>query len=410
MKNKTKIIFAVVIIAAAFFAWTRFETSRAPKYTYMTQRAAIGSVMTSVSATGKLSPLETVEVGSQVSGQIVAIYVDYNSPVTEGMLLAELDPDVLTSQVASARASVAAAEAGVRTAEANLLNAQRSHERNETLWKRQLIARSERDATETSLAVAKASLAEARARVAQSREQLRQAETNLGYARIESPINGVVVDKEVEVGQTVAASFSTPTLFSIAKDLSKMRIEAAIDEADIGNIKAGQSADVTFDAWQYDRFTAEVSQIRLSPQTISNVVTYTVILTIDNAELRLLPGMTANINVITERRDDVLRVPAAALRFSPPPEILAQYQGDDEKDEGARTSGGLVNMPRRPDRVSKSGGGTRRVWPVANGKLLAPIEIDEIGVTDRTWVEIRGSAADAIKDGAELAVAFTKTE
>lgn len=405
--SRGKAVIAIVIAAAAAAAYTFAGGSKAVRYTYATQQAALGTVMTTVSATGRLSPLETVDVGSQVSGRIVAINVDYNSKVTEGMLLAELDPAVLSSQVSSARASVSAAEAGVRTAEANLLNARRSHERSEELWRRQLIARSERDATETSLAVARASLSEARARVAQAREQLSQAETNLNYARILSPIDGVVVSKAVEVGQTVAASFNTPTLFSIAKDLSKMRIEAAIDEADIGSIKAGQNADVTFDTWPEERFTATVSQIRLSPQTVSNVVTYTVILTIDNGDLRLLPGMTANINVITERRDDVIRVPSAALRFSPPNEVLEQMiEGAAQKSEQS-TGGGLVNMPRRPDRASKSGGVGRRVWPVVDGALAAPIEIDETGASDRTWVEVRGEAAQKITDGMELAVAFT---
>lgn len=411
MRGRVKYIVILIIVAAAGFAAYRMTIGGGgERYIYRTQAVTVGSITTSISATGKLSAVEMVEVGSQVSGLIVDIYVDFNSKVKKGDLLAVLDPDVLASQVASAKASLSVANAGVATAQANLREAQRNYDRNKELWDRRLIARADLDKTETTLAVAKASLAEARARVAQSTESLKQAETNLGYAIITSPIDGIVVDKAVEVGQTVAASFNTPTLFSIAKDLTEMRIEANIDEADIGSIKAGQRATVTFDSWPDERFEATVSQIRLSPTTVSNVVTYTVILGISNKDLRLLPGMTANINVVTEQRENVVRVPAAALRFSPPAEVLAAMTPNGASQDAAKPqqSGGLIAMPRRPDRRQMTESVGQTVWVVEGGKLVRQIAIEESGVSDRTWVEVRGDAARELAEGMELAVSFTK--
>ena len=406
MKGKGKILFLLLLVAAAGYAAYYFLRPAREHYVYRTQPVTVGSITTTISATGKLSAVEMVEVGTQVSGTIEEIYVDYNSPVKKGQLLAVLDPDVLTSQVAAAKASLAVSQAGVANAQASVVEAERNHNRNRELWERKLIARSEMESTETALARARASLAESRARVVQSQESLRQSETNLNYAKITSPIDGVVVDKAVEVGQTVAASFNTPTLFSIAKDLTQMQIEANIDEADIGSIKAGQKAVCTFDAWSNETFEATVSQIRLSPETISNVVTYIVILTIDNSEKRLLPGMTANLNVITEQRENVVRVPAAALRFSPPADVLSAMEPESAPQNGS-TSSGLMTMPRRPT-SSQNGSVGQSVWVVENGELKGKIELDETGVSDRTWVEVRGEALSDLKDGMQLAVAFTR--
>lgn len=406
--KKGKILFLILVLAAAGYAAYYFLRPAKEHYVYRTQAVTTGSITTTISATGKLSAVEMVEVGTQVSGTIDEIYVDYNTPVKKGQLLAVLDPDVLTSQVAAAKASLAVSQAGVASASASVVEAERNHNRNKELWERKLIARSEVESTETSLALARASLAEARARVAQSQESLKQSETNLNYARITSPIDGVIVDKAVEVGQTVAASFSTPTLFSIAKDLTQMQIEANIDEADIGNIKAGQKAMCTFDAWPDERFEATVSQIRLSPETISNVVTYIVILKIDNSEKRLLPGMTANLNVITEQRENVVRIPAAALRFSPPADVLAAMEPESapqNNDNGG--SSGLMAMPRRMS-SSQNGSVGQTVWVVENGELKRKIELHETGVSDRTWVEVKGDALKDLEDGTQLAVAFTK--
>ncbi|MDR1508560.1 MAG: efflux RND transporter periplasmic adaptor subunit, partial [Synergistaceae bacterium] len=303
------------------------------------------------------------------------------------------------------RASLALTHAGVSKARAEVENATRTYKRNKELWDRKLIARSDLDSSETSLTLAKASMIEANARVTQAEESLRQAETNLEYAKILSPIDGVVVSRKVDVGQTVAASLQTPTLFSIARDLTRMQVEANIDEADIGRIVEGQRATCKFDSWPQDSFEAVVRQKRLSPETVSNVVTYVVILDIDNSGGKLMPGMTANISVIVEEHPDVLKIPAAALRFTPPADALGESK--KEKDESASEQGGLFMMPRRP---GSSGGGNaeQAVWLVEDGKLAGRIVVDDVGVNDRTWVELRGEAQNLLKEGQELAVSFTK--
>lgn len=413
MKKFIKLAVILAIVGGAgWAAYQHFGAATAERYVYRTMPVSVGTITTTVSSTGKLSAVEMIDVGTQVSGKLQTIFVDYNSHVKKGDLLAVIDPDVLKSQVESSKASLAVARAGVESSQANLTDAERTYSRNKDLWDRKLIARSELDSAETSLAKARASLSESRARVLQSEEQLKQAETNLGYTEIRSPIDGIVIKRAVEAGQTVAASLNTPTLFSIARDLTQMQIEAAIDEADIGNIKVGQEAEAAFDTWPDEKFAAKVSQIRLSPTTVSNVVTYTVILTISNPDLRLLPGMTANISIVTERREDVTRVPAAALRFSPPQEVLAMLiAAPKDPQEGAPARSGLISAPRMPRPGQTQGGGGsvgKAVWIVENGRIAGRVEIGEAGVSDRTWVEVRGDAADRLKEGTELAVAFTK--
>jgi HlyD family secretion protein len=214
------------------------------------------------------------------------------------------------------------------------------------------------------------------------------------------------------VGQTVAASLQTPTLFAIARDLTQMQVEANIDEADIGRVKEGQKAVCKFDSWPGDSFEAVVAQKRLNPETISNVVTYVVILKVANEDSKLMPGMTANVSIVTERRDGVLKIPAAALRFTPPADVVASLSAGDAKSSDApRSGGGLLPVMRR----GRPGGDQsaereqdRTVWLVENGRLTGSVVIDETGVSDRTWIELRGDALSLIREGQELAVAFTK--
>ncbi|MDR1471646.1 MAG: efflux RND transporter periplasmic adaptor subunit [Synergistaceae bacterium] len=404
MKRTIKFFTAILILAGAGYWAYQYFKPEGTRYVYMTQPVTRGSITSSISATGSVNALEMVEVGTQVSGTIDELYVDFNSPVKKGQLLAVLDPDVLASRVEESRASLTVAQAGVAKARAEVENSTRAYARNKELWDRKLIARSDMESAETQLILAKAALTEAGSRVVQARESLKQAETNLGYAKIISPIDGVVVSRKVDVGQTVAASLQTPTLFSIARDLTQMQVEANIDEADIGSIAEGQSAICRFDAWPGDTFEAVVSQKRLSPETISNVVTYVVILKVDNKENKLMPGMTANISVMTEQRDDVLKVPAAALRFTPPPEVTASSSKEESESD---QQGGLFMMPRR--RMSGDGRkAAQTVWLVENGQLSGSVDIYETGVSDRTWVELRGEALDVLKEGQELAVAFTR--
>jgi HlyD family secretion protein len=255
-------------------------------------------------------------------------------------------------------------------------------------------------------------LTESNAKVVQAKAALKQAETNLDYTKITSPVDGVIISRQVDVGQTVAASLQAPTLFSIARDLTQMQIEASIDEADIGRVEEGQKAVCKFDAWPKLTFDATVTQVRLSPEIVSNVVTYTVVLKVDNSDMKLKPGMTANISVVTERRDDVLRIAAAALRFAPPAEAVAALGEGNGRNN--RASSGLIPIPQRGGRpaasgnnAGRSGGAEQTVWLVENGRLIGNVAV-ETGVSDRTWVELRGDAARRVQEGQELAVAFTK--
>jgi HlyD family secretion protein len=406
MKKKMKFLIVAIILCFACYSGYRWVRPARAAYVYRTQPVTQGSITSGITATGKVNAVEMVEIGTQVSGTITEIHVDFNSPVKKGQLLAVLDPDVLESRVNESRASLALARAGVSKARAEVENSTRNYARNKELWDRKLIARSDLDSSETSLTLAKASLIEAGARVTQAEESLKQAETSLDYAKIFSPIDGTVVSRKVDVGQTVAASFQTPTLFSIARDLAHMQVEANIDEADIGRIVEGQKAICKFDSWPQDSFEAVVSQKRLSPETVSNVVTYVVILKIDNSEKKLMPGMTANISIIVEERPDVLKIPVAALRFTPPADAFDEPQ--DKKEETSSEQGGLFMIPRRPGMSGDGKGAEQAVWLVENGKLAGRITIDETGVNDRTWVELRGDAQNMLKEGQELAVAFAK--
>ncbi|MDR0764359.1 MAG: efflux RND transporter periplasmic adaptor subunit [Synergistaceae bacterium] len=406
MKKLLKLALVLIALGAAGY-WGYSKTRpRVPNYVYRTQQVTKGTITSAISATGTVNAVETVAVGTQVSGNIKEIHADFNSVVKKGQLLAVLDPDVLASRMEESKASLTLAEAGVASAGAELDMAARAHERCRELWNRKLIARSELESAETSLALAKASLVVANARVTQANELLRQAATNLGYTKIVSPIDGVVISRAVDVGQTVTAVLQAPTLFLIARDLTRMRVEANIDEADIGRISEGQKATCKFDSWPGETFDATVTQKRLSPQMVSNVVTYVVILDIENREKKLMPGMTANISVITEQRDGVLRIPAAALRFTPPADAMPAAKRQDGED--AAGGGGLLMMPRRrPGAANDGKSASRAVWPVDGGELKGSVEIDETGVSDRTWVEARGAALKQLREGQELAVAFS---
>ncbi|MDR2523871.1 MAG: efflux RND transporter periplasmic adaptor subunit [Synergistaceae bacterium] len=413
MKKAVKFLLLALVLSGGGYGALRFFSPAETRYVYKTQSVTRGAITSSISATGKVNAMEMVEVGTQVSGTIKEMHADFNSPVTKGQLLAVLDPDVLTSRVEESKASLAVAQAGAAKARAEVDNAQRAAKRSRELWERKLIARRELDTAETQLTVARASLTEANSRVIQAKESLRQAETNLGYTKIFSPIDGVVISRQVDVGQTVAASLQAPTLFSIAKDLTQMQVEANIDEADIGRIKEGQKAVCKFDSWPEDAFEAVVFQKRLNPETISNVVTYVVILKVNNEENKLMPGMTANVSVVTERRDDVLKVPAAALRFAPPAEAVAAL-GEVRTERAEVVQGrGLLPIPQRGSRSSRNRDSaaapppTQTVWLVEDEQLVGSLAV-ETGVSDRTWVELRGDALSFIREGQKLAVAFTK--
>ena len=305
---KKALVWSAIVVAVVLGGVLLLSKEKKGGPKFRKEKLTRGPVVATVTATGTLSAVTTVKVGSQVSGIIARLHADFNSEVRKGQLLAELDPTPFQATVDQRRADLERAKVELRNAELTLARAKK-------LLEAQLQAQSEYD-------TAKANRDGAAASVEQSTASLRQAETNLAYTRILSPIDGVVVDRQYDIGQTVAASFQAPVLFTIAQDLTKMQVLTNIDEADIGRVQEGQEATFTVDAFAERTFAGRVSQIRLSPQTVQNVVTYPVLLDVGNPELRLRPGMTANVSVPVDRRDDVLRAPNAALRFRPDPADL----------------------------------------------------------------------------------------
>jgi len=342
------ILMIIVIGAAAFFLLKGGD--KGPKY--RTEQVARGKVRATVTATGTVNAVTTVLVGTQVSGTIKNLYVDYNSPVKKGQLLAQIDPATFEAQVQQARANLLLAKANEAKAAASLADAKRTRDRNKTLFNRNLIARSDLDTAETNAQVAVSQLSANSAQVAQTRAALSYAETNLRYAQIISPVDGTVISRNVDVGQTVAASFQTPTLFTIAQDLTRMQIDTNVDEADIGKVQLNQPVEFTVDAYPDFVFRGKVAEVRIAPVTVQNVVTYDVVVRVDNPDMRLKPGMTANVSIILADKGDVLRVPNAALRFR-----LAEA-GNNSKASLPREKGkGLwVLVDNKPERVAVNTG------------------------------------------------------
>lgn len=285
---------------------------------YKTEKVVKGDIVATVTATGTVNPVTTVLVGTQVSGTIKHIYADFNSPVKKGQVVAQIDPATFEAQVEQSRANLSTAQANLQRAEATLIDSKRTMERNRMLYSKNLIAKSDLDTAETNYETAKAQVEAARAQVEQAKASLKVAETNLAYTKIVSPVDGIVISRNVDVGQTVAASFQTPTLFTIAQDLTKMQIDCNVSEADIGRVKTGQNVEFTVDAYPDTMFKGKVFQVRSAPITIQNVVTYDVVVKVDNPELKLKPGMTANVSIIIDTKKDVLKIPNSALRFRPP--------------------------------------------------------------------------------------------
>jgi HlyD family secretion protein len=327
---------AVALIAVGFYF---MAGGKGDKVTFRFDKVDRGDVVVSISATGTLNADTTVQVGSQVSGRIARILVDFNSVVRRGQLLAQLDPTFLD-------AALNQAKAGVARAQATLNQAERDHARTRDLFAKNLISQADMDAAITNLESAKAGLQQAQA-------TLEGADVNLRYATITSPISGVVISRAVDVGQTVAASLSAPTLFTIANDLKKMQVQASVDEADIGNVKVGQHVTFRVDSYPEERFDGVVNQVRLSPTVTQNVVNYTVIIGVANPDLKLMPGMTATVSIEVDKREDVMRVPIQAIRFTPPdePKDAGSRMGISERSNGKPEHGSSDSV--RGERISR---------------------------------------------------------
>lgn len=351
-----KIILSAVIVSSLLAIGVYLYMNRPANSAYRTAKVMRGDIVSSVSATGNLAAVVTVEVGTQVSGTIQRLFVDFNSPVKKGQTIAQIDPALFNAQVEQSRGNYMNAQANLAKAKAGLVDAGRSLERNRQLLKDGIVSQSDFDAAETMFEEATAGVRGAEGSVAQTRGAYNQALTNLRYSTIRSPVDGIVVLRNVDVGQTVAASFQTPTLFTIAQDLTKMEINTSIDEADIGRIREGQTVTFTVDAYPESRFSGRVVQIRNSPVITQNVVTYVVIVSVDNRDLKLKPGMTANVAIETARKNNVLMVPSVALRFRP---------GDGkEAKKGAEKQGGARGAKVEGDRTVYIPGKDNRPVPV----------------------------------------------
>ncbi|MCX6829823.1 MAG: efflux RND transporter periplasmic adaptor subunit [candidate division Zixibacteria bacterium] len=351
------LVLVVAIGGGALYLWSGNGDN---KITYRTEKVDRGDITVSISATGNLYAVTTVQVGSQVSGTIAKLYTDFNSVVKEGDLLAQLDPTFLQATVNEQRANVDRAQAQVN-------DAQRTLNRAQQLFDKSLVAQSELDAATTALETTQAGLKQARA-------SLDRAEVNLKYATIRTPISGVVISRNIDIGQTVAASFQAPTLFTIANDLRKMQVQASVDEADIGNVKVGQKVTFRVDAYPDEMFEGIVSQIRLSPEINQNVVTYNVVIDVNNPDQKLMPGMTATVSIEVADRDNVLRVPIQAVRFTPP-EAKTNLRGgmgeapSDQGRSGQETAANRDNAGAGGKMSANSNQG--RVWILFDGKPKA---------------------------------------
>lgn len=354
---------ALVLVAVA--VWFFFLRGGETSDPYRTEAAGRGEIVTSVSASGTLEALVTVEVGSQISGQVTQVLVDYNDRVRKGQVLAILDPQNQRSAVDQSQAAIQAAQAQVVTAQAQVALAQADYDRQKFLFDRGIIAQAALDAARAALRTASAGVQQARAQVGQQQASLRANQATLGRTTIVAPIDGVVIDRKVEPGQTVASGLNVAVLFTLAQDLSRVRTLISVDEADIGAVKVGQTVKFTVDAFPNDNFVGQVTRIRMLPTTESSVVAYTVEAEAANPGEKLLPGMTANAEIIQHQMTDVLRVPNAALRFTP-----SGMQAQSGRASGASPFGAAGGQPRQ----GQAQGGGQRAGMAA--RILAELNLD----------------------------------
>lgn len=357
MNKKKALVIAAVAAIATLAVWLLSGGKKEEKITFDTAAVAPANIMNSITATGTIEPVTSVTVGTQVSGIVNKLFVDYNSVVKKGQVIAELDKTNLMSQLNTAKTQLATAQSQLNYQTAN-------YKRYKTLFEKGLVAADDFDN-------AKLSYTQAKEQVASAKEEVQRAQTNLGYATITSPIDGVVLSKSVEEGQTVAASFSTPELFTIAQDLTNMQVVTDVDEADIGDVKEGERVTFTVDAYPDDTFEGEVKQVRQEATTTNNVVTYEVVISAPNADLKLKPGLTANVTIYTAERKGVLSVPSKALRFTPQKETVGKMK--------------IVDVANAKNKV----------WTIEGNSIVA--HKVNIGMTDGTNTQIVGGIAEGTK-------------
>ncbi len=373
------VIFALVVIVGGFFGWRAWKKSSeaAAEIHYRTAKVEKRNVVGRISASGTLSAIVTVQVGSQVSGRIQFLYADYNSKVTKGQLIAKIDPQLFQAAVAQASAQFQSATAQVAKAESNLAQANRVYERAKALKEQGVGSQADLDAAEAAKSASAADVGVAKASLATAGANLNQAQVNLSYTSIVSPIDGVVISRSVDVGQTVAASLSAPVLFVIAEDLKKMQVDTSVAEGDVGRLGPGMKATFTVDAFPGERFRGTIDTIRNAAVTVQNVVTYDAVIKVENPDLKLRPGMTANVDVTFEEKKDVIAIPNAALRFRPP---------------SATAASGSARPSRKPGANDK-----KTIYVMQNG-APAPVEVTA-GLSDGSFTEITGGD---LQEGAEV--------
>jgi HlyD family secretion protein len=379
---------AAVAVAAAAFGWYRWGRSgKDQALTYVTVPAKLGDLRETVTATGTFKGLDSVDVGAQVSGRVTKVTVDINDQVTQGQVLAEIDPSQLKSRVDQSRAQVQASAASIRLAQTTATQAKATLARTKELNQKGLASAKELEQAQADADRSQASVSSAQAQATVSAASLKDAQTSLSFSTVVSPIDGIVLARSVEPGQTVAASLQAPVLFTLARDLTQLRLYVEIDEADIGKVREDQKASFTVDAWPNRRFPSEVVSVHNLPTAGQSVVTYQAVLVVDNQELLLRPGMTATATIITSEKKGLLLVPNAALRFSPP---TAGSSKSGSSPLSVLQGGGMTRMPR-----GASSRGTAQaqsvVWTLEGGKPKR--QLVEVGGNDGQWSEIKKNPA-----------------
>jgi HlyD family secretion protein len=397
------ILALLVLVGAGFGYWRYRALHRPPDVQYKTAPVERRAIVARVTASGTLSALVTVQVGTQVSGRIQKLTADFNSQVTKGQLVAKIDPQLFEASVQQAQANYLSAKAGVATAQATALNADKVYARVKALHDQNLAAQADLDTAEAGVATSHAQVDAAKASIAQTLAALHQAQVNLSFTNIISPIDGVVISRNVDVGQTVAASLSAPTLFTIAQDLTKMEVDTNVAEGDVGRLQVGMKTYFTVDSFPGQRFLGKIRQIRNSATTVQNVVTYDAVIDVENNDLRLRPGMTANVTVVYAEKQGALAISNAALRFRPPQSLAGS---------GAASPATDLRRPRGATPAA-SAAESKTLW-VIRGAAPQSVSV-HLGLTDGTVTEIvdgdlsEGDQVVVDTTGAEVTPAATPT-
>jgi len=387
------LIAAVLIVGLAIGGYVFFNGERKSPVRYRTALVERGAVTSTVTATGTINPVVSVQVGTQVSGMIKSLHADFNSIVKAGDIIATIDPEPFKARRNQASSNLEMAKANVARARTEQAQRRRELERAKSLIAQQYVSQNDLDVAVTNAQGADAQVNVSLAQVKQAEAALNAADLELKYATIRSPVNGIVVARNVEVGQTVAASFATPNLFLIALDLTKMQVDTNVSESDIGGITEGKDATFTVDAYPGVPFSGTIRQVRLSPINVQNVVTYNVVVGVDNKDLRLKPGMTANVSIIVAQKTEILKVPNAALRFVPP----KSEQGESRHSDGnlVKGVGGVRAIP-----AGGAGAVPRTMWKQSDTGDLVPVVV-RTGISDGFWTEV---LSETVAEGDEVIV------